>query len=1149
VSTTVGTSTTANATAQGQCQLVTLASDGTACVLWCDGTNQKFSYASSPYTSWTTTTLNTGATAWLLSAFLEANGDVQTFSYDGSTSWYKKLTKSGATYSIGSTLSLLADVFTDKGAPAIITKDPTGRYWTIQHAGSASNSDLVYGFESSTPATGWTVGFPGTQTNDDNLPFADLVGNWLLIGGFNGTNDFMTNRADVSAATVDSSSWSAPSHLPTTGLPTASNYFCCRGNGSDMGMVVHDSGAGIYAKQYKSYDDSWGTGVQLSNTIQDRHPTLVKVNQDFYCFWCHYSAANNYSLVYKKWDASTQTWDVSMTTLVASGTNIAFPNATYEDSSTTIAVVYTVGTASPWTVKLETLNITPRKTISASGRFVMAWGIDPPLSLYGLQAAGSVIATAAKMGTAVGGTSATKTTLTGTVQNYGEIWSEGNAAAWQGLASIPAPTGHGFLLDTTILENNTFNAGNWTVAVKLNVNASFTTFTGTLYGRVYKRSSAGVYTQIGSNMSVAANLTTAATVYTLTGTGFPSMKFNVGDRFYIDLWLQKTSTGGATTRTIVLSTSSHATLGIAQQMEITTPGYVVGHTLKASGRFVMSGPAPLVLYGSNVADTTLTTACKMAGATGGTEVGTTTTVSGAGNDAEVRSKGGAGTAVTGIPTTPTGNGWVSSPGAGTFATGNWSASIAMATAVTVNPIVLTLRFFKYSGGSYTSIGTITLSTSTTTTRGVQTFAATSMSTVTFTASDLLYTDLWSNDSFGISGDNPTVYESNSATAGVASDMQITTSTFTPATGGTAHTLDGMGRFKMVAETFKRATGRAAFKVAHTLSSTGRAAFVGTGRRIASGRAAWKVASTRSASGRFKTGIQASYRAAGRLVTRVSHTLSSQGRFRLSAPVEVTRDAAGRFVATVRQVRTATGRLVTRVSRTLSSNGRARFIVLSRKAGMGRVVYTVRHVLSSSGQIRLVARRNLVSMGRVVFLKRHSWQGLGRFVLLAPGSTTRRAIGRFRMVVSHILRSAGRFRLTVSRRLSSSGRAVYVARSTISTQGRATFRVARQRLGQGRAVFIARRTRSGQGYWSLGVKRQLASSGRVQFISRRTRFAVGRFALLVMGQVHRDAQGRFVMRVQPDLMVQAARGTVVVEGAKGQIIVHSPSGTIVLTAER
>jgi hypothetical protein len=186
-----------------------------------------------------------------------------------------------------------------------------------------------------------------------------------------------------------------------------------------------------------------------------------------------------------------------------------------------------------------------------------------------------------------------------------------------------------------------------------------------------------------------------------------------------------------------------------------------------------------VIYGSNVADVTLTTACQMATTTGGTETSNTTTIASTSNPyAEIRSKGGASTAVASLPT-PTGNGWIYWPGqAGTFAAGNWSA-IHTHSAVShgVNSVI---RFYKYSAGVFTSIGSITGPTQTVTTKTSYTHAATAMSAVTLAATDGIYVDLWWFDNNANSGgDNPTNFISNSATAGVASDMQVTTSTFTP----------------------------------------------------------------------------------------------------------------------------------------------------------------------------------------------------------------------------------------------------------------------------------------------------------------------------------------------------------------------------------
>ena len=203
--------------------------------------------------------------------------------------------------------------------------------------------------------------------------------------------------------------------------------------------------------------------------------------------------------------------------------------------------------------------------------------------------------------------------------------------------------------------------------------------------------------------------------------------------------------------------------------------------------------ASLILYGSNVANATLTTAGQASNTTGGTETSATSNISGANNYGEVNSSGTANASVTAIPTTPTGRGWVYKPGAGTFATSNWSAVAAIASTVH-DTVVLTMRFFKYSSGTYTSIGTIsTASFVLPSARSAQTFTAASLSTVTFSSSDLLYWDIWLYDSTGAGGDYPQLYLSNSGTAGVANDVQITTSSFTPAGTVVDHTWTMRGK--------------------------------------------------------------------------------------------------------------------------------------------------------------------------------------------------------------------------------------------------------------------------------------------------------------------------------------------------------------------
>jgi hypothetical protein len=195
----------------------------------------------------------------------------------------------------------------------------------------------------------------------------------------------------------------------------------------------------------------------------------------------------------------------------------------------------------------------------------------------------------------------------------------------------------------------------------------------------------------------------------------------------------------------------------------------------------------LTLYGSDVADGTLTTACDMATVTGGVETSAKNSATGSSVYGEVTSQANATATVASIPATPTGNGWVYKPGAGIFAAGNWSCIATTSFSGGASVDKLTIRFFKYSGGSYTSIGTIDFMGTITIAKGTYSFAATSMPSVTFGSTDLLYADLWIHDPAG-ANDGQTVYESNSATQGVANDMQITTADFVTAVIPTTATL-------------------------------------------------------------------------------------------------------------------------------------------------------------------------------------------------------------------------------------------------------------------------------------------------------------------------------------------------------------------------
>lgn len=191
----------------------------------------------------------------------------------------------------------------------------------------------------------------------------------------------------------------------------------------------------------------------------------------------------------------------------------------------------------------------------------------------------------------------------------------------------------------------------------------------------------------------------------------------------------------------------------------------------------------MLFYGTAIADATLPNGCDMAILTGGSEVTKTTIVSGVNqNFAEFTSQGLTVAPVAAIPATPTGKGWAFNPGRGIFATGNWTLLADLdshgwsGSSATTN---VTVRVFKYSGGVYTSIGNFAAVPFTGTNRATYTFGPTSFNTITFNANEFGYVDMWFFDGTGANGDNPIVYVGTLLSAGVAGDMQLTTSAFTP----------------------------------------------------------------------------------------------------------------------------------------------------------------------------------------------------------------------------------------------------------------------------------------------------------------------------------------------------------------------------------
>lgn len=202
------------------------------------------------------------------------------------------------------------------------------------------------------------------------------------------------------------------------------------------------------------------------------------------------------------------------------------------------------------------------------------------LTLYGSSVAATTLATAAQLSSATGGTE-TSVTTTAPASGSGYIEVLGLTGSSAVNAAIPSPSAKGFLWDVTTLEGKTLASGPWTAAIGLldslggGPTLSFTV-------RIYKRSSGGVFTLLGSLVLGASTIATTRTTYTLTGSTVASA-FVTGDKLYADEWMQA---NGWSSDPIHNFVTTSATQGLANDLQLITPGYDL--TTSLYGNTVMS---------------------------------------------------------------------------------------------------------------------------------------------------------------------------------------------------------------------------------------------------------------------------------------------------------------------------------------------------------------------------------------------------------------------------------------------------------------------------------------------------------------------------------------------------------------------------------
>lgn len=190
---------------------------------------------------------------------------------------------------------------------------------------------------------------------------------------------------------------------------------------------------------------------------------------------------------------------------------------------------------------------------------------------YGSAVASTTLTTAGQLSLNSTGGVETNTTSTSTDSSglnmwYEEVWALGGSVGDS--ASIPSPTGRGWLYDSTFLEGKTIPSGNWSAAISEDDTGGFTAITFIV--RSYKRSSSGVYTSIGSMQVANQSMSGTKTLYNIPNTSMVAMSFGIGDKLYLDHFLLPT-TGHWSSDPIRIYLSNSSTLGVTNDFMITSP--------------------------------------------------------------------------------------------------------------------------------------------------------------------------------------------------------------------------------------------------------------------------------------------------------------------------------------------------------------------------------------------------------------------------------------------------------------------------------------------------------------------------------------------------------------------------------------------------
>lgn len=225
---------------------------------------------------------------------------------------------------------------------------------------------------------------------------------------------------------------------------------------------------------------------------------------------------------------------------------------------------------------------TPIVTFDAPGMNISATAVaqlsdisTTPVTLYGTAVADGTITTANTFATSTGTGSAATLNVEDDATGWGELYSQGNAAAWPALGAAPAPSDHGWIWDVSTLQGTELPATTWEPTFEIERSTNDGTVTAVLYVRIYKRASDGSFINIVTCVSESLTLTsTPQTVDTWTGNTSTAISFDPGDMLYCDVVADITENSSASTPTLyeLIGTDTEYETSITSELDVSGTG-------------------------------------------------------------------------------------------------------------------------------------------------------------------------------------------------------------------------------------------------------------------------------------------------------------------------------------------------------------------------------------------------------------------------------------------------------------------------------------------------------------------------------------------------------------------------------------------------